>query len=233
MKRFLLAVSLALALGASLPAQQTFQPIPPMIVSAALPSAPTVSDPPSVNLVPSFTFPAGQPALPAPSASPAPAPQFGGSTRGDFYRWDLGIGYEFMHFDSKVFSANLSGLQTDLTYNFRDWIGVEGNVVSAWGDKVFGATSKAVLFTGGIRIGEGTSKHRWTPWGHALVGGLHMWPQTAGNDRLGFAAQLGGGADYRLNDRLSIRASADYVRSQLYSSSQNNYQFGIGAVIHF
>ncbi|PYU06007.1 MAG: hypothetical protein DMG34_07025 [Acidobacteria bacterium] len=133
-----------------------------------------------------------------------------------------------------LFSANLSGLHTDLTYNVNNWVGLEGNVVSAFGSDVFGGEmSKYVLYTVGARINAGPSRRRITPWGHALVGGAHLNPQVAGESKNGFALQLGGGADWSYNPRVSIRAEADYVRTQLYSSSQNNFQVGIGAVIHF
>jgi len=230
MKRFVLAASLALGLCHSLPAQQSLQPQNQLtLASAALPSAPSLGAGPLFTLAPAPAAPSSSFASPA----PPPVPQFP-SSHDDFYRWDLGVGYELLHFKSAPFSANLSGLHTDLTYNFKDWLGVEGSLVSAWGGKVLGGeTSKAVLFTGGVRIGEGYSRHRWTPWGHALIGGIHMWPQVAGQGRVSFAVQAGGGADYRLNDRLSFRAEGDYVRTQLYASSQNNFQFGAGVVIHF
>lgn len=237
MKKFVLAVCIAIGLCASLSAQQSDQPLQPALLSAALPSAPAVSAQPSVPFA--SERPAALPALFASAAPPPSAsasPQFPGvSAREDYYKWDLAVGYEFMHFNSAPFSANLSGLHTDLTYNFRDWLGVEGSVVSGWGSAtVFGGErSKEVLFTGGVRAGIGTSKHRWSPWGHVLVGGLHMWPQVAREGRVGLAVQPGGGVDYRLNDRLSARAEADYVYSRLYSGSQNNFQFGVGIVIHF
>ena len=228
MKRFLVAACIAVGLGTTLSAQQTYQPsFQPMIVSSALPSAPPVSFAAAFNPAPEL---GAEPASPAAS----PAPQFPGARDVDYYKWDLGVGYEFLHFKSAPFDANLSGLHTDLTYNFKDWLGVEGNVVSAWGGDVLGGErSKAVLFTGGAHISMGTTKRRWTPWAHILVGGIHMWPQVAGQTRTGFALQPGGGADYRLNDRLSVRVSGDYVYTRLYTGSQNNFQFGAGIVIHF
>jgi hypothetical protein len=36
--------------------------------------------------------------------------------------------------------------------------------------------------------------------------------------------QLGGGAEGRLRQRIWLRFEGDYVRSQLYSSGQNNFQ---------
>jgi predicted porin len=58
-------------------------------------------------------------------------------------------------------------------------------------------------------------------------------PQVAHESKNGFALQAGGGVDYLFRSRISFRAEADYVRTQLYSSSQNNFQVGVGAVVHF
>jgi hypothetical protein len=174
-------------------------------------------------------------AVPVPSANPAapqPEPRFYYGNNED-YRFQLGVGYEYVRFRSKPFNANLSGLQTSLTYYVNDWFGLEGNVVAAFGTQVFGDTAKYLLYTGGGRIAWRDQRRKYEPWMHALVGGLHMIPQTSVGGKNGFALQVGAGADLRFNSRLSFRVGGDYVRSQLYSQSQNSFQFGGGAVIHF
>ena len=228
MKRLATAALLSLALCAALPAQQPSF----FALSSAQPSALPA---PAYNfdLVPALAPPAANSLfIPSPAFPDAPTPPKPRYQNDDFYRWDLGIGYEYIHFKSAPFDLNLSGLHTDLTYNLYDWLGLEGNVVSAWGGDINGARSKFVLYTAGARIGWGQSSRRLTPWAHALAGGTHVNPQTAFGKN-GFALQAGGGADWVWNQRISLRAEADYVRTMLYSSSQNNFQIGLGAVIHF
>jgi hypothetical protein len=228
MKRFAFVALLSLSLCVALPAQQPSF----FTLSSPQPSAPPA--PYNFDLVPALAPPAAAPvSVPSAALPDAPAPPKPGYNNDDFYRWDLGVGYEFFHFKSSIFSADLSGLHTTLTYNLKDWFGLEGSLVSAFGGDVFGNRSKSVLYTAGGRLGWGVSNRRWTPWAHALIGGVHMIPQTAAGGKNGFAVQAGGGADWRWNDRVSLRAEGDYVRTQLYSSSQNNFQLGIGAVIHF
>jgi opacity protein-like surface antigen len=234
MKRLALVACFVLGTCASLSAQQ-----PSLLLSAlaAQPAAPASTF--NFTLVPelappatpseSFAFPSPKAALPD-----APAPPQSPSFNEEGYRWDLAIGYEYIHFDSTQFSANMSGLHTDLTYNLNSWFGLEGNVVSAFGGTIVGGErTKYVLFAGGARIGWGPSRKRLTPWAHALVGGVHLNPQIANSSKNSFALQVGGGADWAYNSRVSLRAEADYVRSTLYSSTQNNFQIGLGAVIHF
>ncbi len=186
-----------------------------------------------INLVTSVT--GDTVAVPVPTADPRPQPEprfyYGNN---DDYRFQLGVGYTYVRFRSTPFNANLNGLHTSLTYYLNDWFAVEGNTVAAFGTKVFGGdSSKYFLYTGGGRIAWRDPKRKYEPWMHGLVGGLHMIPQTALGGKNGFALQAGAGVDLRFNGRLSFRVEGDYVRSQLYSETQNSFQFGGGAVIHF
>lgn len=169
-------------------------------------------------------------ANPLPSPRPEPRFVFGSS---DDYRWQLAVGYEFVRFRSAAFDANLHGLHTSLTYYTNDWFGIEGSVVATFGPTIFANDrTKYLLYTGGPRIAWRGRK--WEPWAHSLFGGMRMIPQIAGGfSQNAFAFQLGGGADFRFIPQLSARFEGDYVRSQLYSTSQNNFQFGTGLVIHF
>src|SRR5246127_1949103 len=233
MKRLALAACFALGTCVSLPGQQSSLLV---LVPAAQPSssAPTFN----FTLVPELTLPAAASeafASPLPKAAlpDAPAPPQSSSRNEEGYRWDLAVGYEYVHFDSSLFSANLSGLHTDLTYNLNSWFGLEGNVISAWGGQIGGERTKYVLYAGGGRIGFGPTHKRFSPWVHALVGGVHLNPQVAREGKNSVAVQAGGGVDWAYNSRVALRGEADYVYSRLYSSTQNNFQIGVGAVIHF
>jgi len=172
-------------------------------------------------------------ANPSPAtADPAPRFYYGNS---EDYRFQLSLGYEYVHFRSNPFNANLNGVHTSLSYYLNDWFAVEGSLVAAFGTEVFGDRSRYLLYTGGPRIAWRDSRRKYEPWMHFLVGGLHMNPQlavTVGGQNA-FAFQGGGGVDFRHGPHVSFRAEGDYVRSQLYSQSQNNVQFGGGIVFHF
>jgi len=242
MKRLVFVVLAGLAVSASLSAQQASslswdrsnRPID-------LSSASAGSDINGATLAPEMTPPrAFSPTLFAPARSPAlpeaPAPAPPAGPRGELLsRWDLAVGYEYVHFKSAPFSANMSGIHTSVAYALDDWVALEGSVVSAFGGDVFapGEQARYVLYTGGARISWNRDPKRWSPWAHALVGGAHLNPQVARSSKNGFAFQAGGGGDYYLNPRLSLRGEVDYVRTQLYSEGQNNIQGGVGIVIHF
>jgi opacity protein-like surface antigen len=174
--------------------------------------------------------PAANP-IPAPAAVPAkPKYVFFGDR--DDYRWQLGVGVDYVHFTSRAFDANMVGLNTTLTYFTNSWFGVEGSVITGFGSDVF-PNSQAKIFggAGGIRIGS--RRARWEPWGHALVGGSHLQPQTAFGSRTSIMALAGIGVDYRLHARLSLRGEGDWLYTSYYSQSQNNFQIVAGVVLHF
>jgi len=232
MKRLAFLILAALAVCTSLAAQQ-FQPVSlpnsnnalwqPTTVNAASPLAP-----PTLYAGGSFT-PITSAALPD---APAPSPPRGSY---DGPRLTLAAGYEYVHFKSAPFSANMSGIHTSLAYSLNDWFAAEGSVVAAFGGDVFasGEMSKYVLFTGGGRVFWERNPKRFSPWMHALVGVAHVNPQIAHSSKNGFAVQAGGGVDYFLTQQFSLRGEADYVRTLLYSASQNNFQIGVGFVLHF
>jgi len=157
--------------------------------------------------------------------------QYPSRPRSTHDKFDLAVGFEYFHYRSSIFNSNLYGLHTSLTYFRYEWLGIEGNVVASFGaSNLLSESSRAVLYTAGPRFAW--REKRFQPWLHALAGGLHIRPQTAAGIN-GFGVQLGGGVDWRYRPLISFRAESDYVRSQLYGSGQNSFQFGGGVVFHF
>jgi len=176
------------------------------------------------------------PADPAASASAAepaaePRPRFVFGLRDD-YRWQLGVGLEFFRFQSSRIDASLVGENTTVTYFTNDWFAVEGNLVTGFAPQIYD-NEHVKYFGGGGGVRIGSRRARWEPWAHALAGGGHLQPQTAGASRTAFSVQAGGGVDFRLNSRLSLRAEGDYVFTTFFSQHQNNYQGLAGVVFHF
>ena len=171
------------------------------------------------------------PAATPAASSPTPKPRYIFGDRDD-YRWQLGLGVEFIRFQSKLIDASLVGLNTTITYFTNDWFALEGNLVTGFAPEIYEREHvKYFGGAGGIRIGS--RRARFEPWGHVLVGGAHLQPQTAGNSRNTLEVQAGGGLDYRVNSRLSLRAEGDWVRTQFFNDSQNNFQGVAAVVFHF
>ena len=152
-------------------------------------------------------------AFPAPRPQPRPQTINDDDVRGT---WEMGLGYTFVRFQSSLFNASMNGLNTTVSYYLRDHLALEGNVTAA-----FSEDARYLFYGGGVKVSKGNRKLQ--PFAHALVGGAHIFPRGAtGNN--GFAARLGGGVETRLQPQLWLRIEGDYVRSQLYSSGQNNFQ---------
>jgi Outer membrane protein beta-barrel domain len=194
---------------------------------------------PSANAAQPSTFTIALPANATPAdpaaaalpASPAPKPSYIFGDRDD-YRWQLGVGVEIIRFQSNIIDSTLVGLNTTVTYFTNDWFGLEGNLVTGFAPEIYtNAHVKYFGGAGGIRIGS--RRARFEPFGHVLVGGAHLQPQTAGNSRDSLEVTAGGGLDYRVNARLSLRVEGDWLRTQFFSDSQNNFQGVAAVVFHF
>ena len=183
------------------------------------------------------SFALATPAIPAASAAAAepaaatPRPKFVFGARDD-YRWQLGVGVEFFRFQSSRIDASLVGLNTTLTYFTNDWFALEGNLVTGFAPEIYDR-EHVKYFGGGGGVRIGSRRERWEPWGHVLAGGGHLQPQTADSSKNAFMVQAGGGVDFRVNARLSLRAEGDYVFNNFFSEHQNNFQGVAGVVFHF
>jgi opacity protein-like surface antigen len=173
-----------------------------------------------------------EPTPPPLPAAPAAKPKYVFFGDRDDYRWQLGVGLEYVRFQSNVFDASMVGLNTTLTYFTNTWFAVEGSVITGFGSDVY-PNARAKIFggAGGIRIGG--RRARWEPFGHALVGGSHLQPQTADGGRNSLMAQAGGGVDFRVHSRLSLRGEGDWIYTTYFSQNQNNFQVVAGVVLHF
>ena len=159
-------------------------------------------------------------AFPAPQPQPRPQTINDDDVQGV---WELGLGYTFVRFQSSLFNASMNGLNTSVSYYVRDHLAVEGDVTAA-----FSEDARYVFYGGGVKVSKGNPKLQ--PFAHALVGGAHIFPRAAtGNN--GFSVRLGGGLEGQLQQHIWLRVEGDYVRSQLYSSGQNNFQ-AVAAIVY-
>ena len=245
MKRQLVVLSLMLGATCAASAQDAVPDNPPVtrnvaaIFSAAPLPAASLSQPAAAaafSSAPSFAPPApaasalGSP-VPDASPSPSPDPKFVYGGRDDF-RWQLAIGADWIRFRSSIFNASAVGINTSVTYFTNEWFGIEGTLSTGFAPEIFDREHvKLLVYGGGPKIAWREKK--WEPWVHAIFGGSHEQPQTAGHSKNSYAIEAGGGADYRFNPRLSGRLEADWVRTGFFSQSQNNFQLMGGVVFHF
>ena len=177
-----------------------------------------------------FAAPLPEPA-PAEPLPAAPAPKYVYGSRDD-YRWQLALGVSLLRFRSSRFYATGVGTNTSLTYFTSDWLGVEGNINTAFAPGIYlDENVKYVSYGAGPKVAWRARKLE--PWAHVIAGGAHILPQTAGASQNGFSLQVGGGADYRIFPHLSARLELDWVKTRFFGEWQNNAQANLDIVLHF
>jgi hypothetical protein len=147
------------------------------------------------------------------------------------HRLELAFGYNFVRFRSAPITANMNGLNSSLAYYPWSHVGIEANTTAAFGSEIFNREhTKFLFYGGGLRYVEPYGA--WEPWAHILVGGVHMLPQTSAGGQNSFGIKAGGGIDYNWPRQsiLWFRVEGNYIRSQLYSTGQNNFMISGGVV---
>ncbi len=199
-----------------------FEALPPVAAIASIA--------PASNAEVATPTPLPSAALPG-DPEPAPVPTFIYGGRDD-YRFQMGLGVAGEFFRSSIFNSNAVGINTSVSYYLNNWLGVEANILSAYGGSIFDNDPVRLFnLTGGPRIAW--REKRWEPWIHALVGFSHEQPQVAAGGTTAFAAQIGGGVDYRINPRLSLRMQGDYLHTSFFNQGQNNITTALSLVFHF
>jgi hypothetical protein len=222
------AVADAAANGSNVAAE--YSPAPSLGSALFQPVGGTLSFAPGLAPQPAFAAPFEN-ATPDASPLPTPDPKFIYGGRDDF-RWQLAIGADWVRFRSSIFNASAVGVMSSVTYFTNDWFGIEGNVTTAFAPQIYDNEHvKLLLYGGGPKIAW--RQRKWEPWLHAIFGGAHEQPQTAGNSKNTYLIEAGGGADYRFNPRLSGRLEGDWARTAFFGQSQNNFVLMGGVVFHF
>src|SRR5258707_5123825 len=185
----------------------------------------------------SFATPALAPSVssasPAAAASPSPAlpkPPYGYKERD--YNLEIALGVSVIRFRSSVYDATGVGFHSAGAFFFNNWLAVEAAVSTGFAPTIFaGEHIKVLTYGAGPKISFG--RRRLEPWVHVLGGGIHAVPQTGFGGKNGFEVTTGGGADYGLNPRLSLRLESDYVGSRLFAQWQSSFQGIAAIVVHF
>ena len=172
------------------------------------------------------------------SASPASEPAAPASLLpADREPWQLGVGFEYLHFNILGQQFHNLGYQADVTRYLNNWFGLEGTVVVGFGNT--GATpkvdAKSLFVGGGPHISLYNSNHL-EPWAHVMLGLEHFrFTQTATLGSISHAAFMaGGGLDYKISTgRVYWRIQGDYIGTNVGPSLKPNYSFGTGLVINF
>lgn len=147
------------------------------------------------------------------------------------------------------------GFDAAFTRNFSRYLGIAAEFwmyptteTGSTGTVRISATERPIAFALGpeLKLRNGT---RWTPFAQALVGvayssaDFHLDTSNGSvsqfHSRTGLAMAVGGGLEFLLAPRVSLRGMVDYAPTFLGaadpedSSRQNNIRYGLGLLFHF
>lgn len=149
----------------------------------------------------------------------APAMAQGTAPKAEFF-----AGYQYEHLNPG--GRNCNGFDANLAYNFKDWL---GGVADFGYCHESGANDFNYLF--GPRVTY-RNYGKFNPFGQLLIGGHHIGAN--GGSANSFALTLGGGVDYKYNDRFAIRLiQVEWLRTHYAGFGQNNARIEAGLVYTF
>ena len=144
-------------------------------------------------------------------------------------RVEVFVGYAYIRADTSQRPVDLNGWTVSLEGNLNPVLALVADFDGAYGNQLDErVSSHSALF--GPRF---MARPNWMePFAHALFGVVR--DLEAGDVQFGFGMTLGGGLDYDVNRRISLRlAQADYEHSRVSEFKHNNFRFAAGVVLKF
>ncbi|HEY6128287.1 MAG TPA: outer membrane beta-barrel protein [Candidatus Acidoferrum sp.] len=164
----------------------------------------------------------------------------------DAPKFDVFAGYSYVRENpatSGIDSFSMNGGSVSLSYNATRWLSAVADLGGYHTNNILGSGVDGTLST--YLFGPRVSLHRdWriTPFGHVLFGVAHIGGDNGlafSSSNNSFAMTVGGGVDFKLSHRFSIRAvQVDYLMTRfnelgLGAQNQNNLRVSTGVVFHF
>jgi opacity protein-like surface antigen len=147
--------------------------------------------------------------------------------------WDISGGFSYLDANLNGTRFNLSGGGGSLAENLNSWFGgrMEFN---AYSGSVLNENISAQTITYGP-VFSYRRFNRLVPFANVQLGAIHASKGYLGISESAFKFDMtgGGGVDFAINDRASIRAEGDYMMTRFLTLRQDNLRFSAGIVIHF
>lgn len=145
-----------------------------------------------------------------------------GLTRPNYHGWEGSL-------EGKL--APFIGLVTDISGHYGTQNFTELTPVGGGGPVNVSVTGHQYEVLFGPRVSVPVGK--LTPFGEFLVGVAHVSSNGFSPTNTSWASALGGGLDYRLVRLVAVRVEGDYIRTNFFSTSQNDIRISTGIVLRF
>jgi hypothetical protein len=158
-------------------------------------------------------------------------------------RYEVGLNYSWLHVNSANYDYQRTGNGGSgyAIYNLDKVIGLVADF-GGYANTRTGIDSKVLTYMFGPRF---TYRHwsKLTPYTQFLFGGAYAWSGPNNTTQNGFATAAGGGLDYNLTKRISVKPiQVEYVMTQLdtaalgvkhFGNHQNDVRYSAGVVFKF
>lgn len=155
-------------------------------------------------------------------------------------------GYSYYNTNLGASRQSLNGWEGSVEGKFFPFVGIVADVSANYGSLQFPSPAGTCVigvvcspvsvnahvenYLIGPRVSVSIKKIR--PFAEAMFGAAHVTTHGFGSDT-SFSTAVGGGLDYHLIPLVAWRLQGDYVRTQLFNTSQDNVRISTGIVIHF
>jgi opacity protein-like surface antigen len=175
-------------------------------------------------------------------------------TADDYNKYDIGVLYSHNRVDTGVDVPNqnfisdregFNGVELFAKGNISRYAGLKGSysfhrksfdIGGGTPATTFNVDADLHQFLGGVEFKDNARETKVKPFAHILAGAAHSRADIEGipdadDSETGFAAAVGGGVDFRLNDRVDFRAvQFDWNPIRSNGETSHNFRIGIGII---
>ena len=166
----------------------------------------------------------------------------------DYNKHDVYIGFSHARVDFDADLEGFNGFEIAANRNLSRYIGLKGDYTFHFKNTNISGTeidAKTHTLVGGVQFKDNSKEKKFKPFAHLMVGFTRASadvnpvfcvqqvgvPCPFSDSEIGFAGVFGGGLDFRINDRVDLRAiQVDFHPTRLGGESQANFRVGVGVV---
>ncbi|HEX7317433.1 MAG TPA: outer membrane beta-barrel protein [Pyrinomonadaceae bacterium] len=176
-------------------------------------------------------------------------------TGDDYNKYDIGVLYSHNRVDIGVEDPNqnfideregFNGVEAFVKGNVSRYVGLKGSysfhrksfdVNGGTAATTFDIDGDIHQFLGGVEFKDNAKETKVKPFAHVLAGVAHARVEADNatvsftETETGFGAAIGGGVDFKLSDRVDLRAiQFDYNPNRADGQTTHNFRIGIGLI---
>jgi hypothetical protein len=177
--------------------------------------------------------------------APAPPPPTAAGLSVEPDLFDVSLGFTYLHVPDAL-ARSMYGFDVSLFVNAKSWLALGGEFMAGWGRQThtvffqnvaFDESRMAYVFGPRIKVWQ---RDNFKVFGEALAGGAHAHVSTlvfgihrsASAD--GFAAAIGGGAEWKFTRRFSWRVvEANYIPAYFNNQWEDEWRVSTGVTYSF